>query len=276
MVIPALASAAVVASEDFDGGAVNLISSSVTNLDGGGGDWFGVGNWGAWPQATGVPFSLADDSVVGVSGGGVFPADDECVFGQNKSPNDNWFGLADTREWTPEQLTASWKFNIHGYTGLFFDVDFGGISNASFGGFNLVDTKIVFTAQIDGGAEVQLMEITAVDLASTGGFVTRLNDAGAPTGGGAVLVVNGPNAITKLLAETGLPAANQYVDKTDPATGRLDTYHTLIPGIGDEIIIKLYAAMPFEAAAFDNLVITGDVSTPSNKTTWGGLKNRYR
>lgn len=53
----------LLASEDFDGGAVNLISGcnpATGNLDGGSGDWFGVGNLGSWPQSNKVPFVLAD------------------------------------------------------------------------------------------------------------------------------------------------------------------------------------------------------------------------
>ena len=74
------AQAVVVASEDFDGGALNLTVSSVPALDGGGGDWFGVGSRNAWPQgfpSPGVPFSLADDTVIGYSGGSPFPTDAE-------------------------------------------------------------------------------------------------------------------------------------------------------------------------------------------------------
>ena len=37
------------------------------------GDWFGVAAWGTWPQPAGVPFAVADDSVEGISGGGVHP-----------------------------------------------------------------------------------------------------------------------------------------------------------------------------------------------------------
>ena len=65
LAIPAQATAqTVVASEDFDGGAVNLISgfTAADNLDGGGGDWYGLGSLDAWPQVEGVPFGLTDES----------------------------------------------------------------------------------------------------------------------------------------------------------------------------------------------------------------------
>ena len=40
----------VVAGEDFDGAALNLTNSVVPTLDGGPGDFFGVGSRNAWPQ----------------------------------------------------------------------------------------------------------------------------------------------------------------------------------------------------------------------------------
>ena len=73
LLVPVAAQAVVVAQEDFDGGAFGLITNTVPLLDGGAGDFFGVGNRNAWPQgfpSPGVPFSLADDTVVGYSNGG--------------------------------------------------------------------------------------------------------------------------------------------------------------------------------------------------------------
>ena len=34
----------VIAAQDFDGGALNVVSDTVVNLDGGAGDFIGVGN----------------------------------------------------------------------------------------------------------------------------------------------------------------------------------------------------------------------------------------
>ncbi|QDU75851.1 Serralysin C precursor [Bremerella volcania] len=248
---------AVVATEDFDGNQTNLITGfdpSTDNLDGGGGDFFGVGNTGNWPQADGVPFSLADDSVVDISGGGVFAGDDEGVFGQNRDANDDFFGLADTREWgTP---SASWQFDVSNFENLELSIDLGGISDADFGGFNAT-TSVVFTAQIDGGATQTAFEIVAVN----GTFVTRPMDSGMASGGGRLLEVSGDNSVEKTLADTGAAAADTFLDKT-PASGsgagEMDTFTTALNGTGSILTLTMTADVPFEAMAFDNIVVTGD------------------
>lgn len=279
VLVPIAANAATVAQEDFDGGAVGLISSSVPALDGLAGDYFGVGSRNAWPQgfpSPGVPFSLADDSVVGYSNGGApFAGDNEGIFGQNSNFDNRWFAISDTREWMPAQLVATWEFDVTGFTDLAFQVDMGGISNASSGGYT-VDTDIVFTASIDGGTPQVLLDVNAVDNL---GFVTRPMDIGIPSGGGRLLQVVGPGPVTKLLAEDGSVAANTYLDKTPPSgagQGLMDTFRAAVSGQGASLVITMTASVPFEAAAFDNLVITGDSVVPTKTQTWGGLKSRYR
>lgn len=277
--IPAAAQGAIIAQEDFDGGAVGLISSTVPALDGGGGDWFGVGSRNGWPQgfpSPGVPFSLADDTVVGYSNDGApFPSDNEGIFGANSDFDNDYFALSDTREWTAEQLTASWTFNVADYVSLAVLVDIGGISNASSGGY-AIGTNLQFTASIDGGTPVVVFDVNAVD--NTLGYLTRLMDNGIASGGGRLLEVTGAGVV-KLRAEDGTPALDTYVDKSVPSgagAGLVDTFRAPVAGTGGTLTITMTANVPFEAAAFDNIRIEGDKAVPASRSTLGGVKNRYR
>jgi len=260
LVLPVLAHGSTVAKEDFDGGAIGLIGSSVTNLDGGPGDWFGVGNRNAWPQgfpSPGVPFSLADDTVIGYSNDGApFAGDTEGIFGANSNLDNNYFALSDTREWDATQREASWTFNISGYSGLSLLVDMGGISNSSSGGF-ATTTDVVFTASIDGGPEVVVFDLDAVE---NPGFVTRPMDNGIASGGGRLLQVTGAGVV-KLLAEDGTPATDTYLDKTPPSgpgAGHMDTFKANLAGTGMMLTVTMRADVPFEAMAFDNIVVEGN------------------
>jgi hypothetical protein len=277
--VPAATQAAIIAQEDFDGGAVGLVSSTVPALDGGSGDYFGVGSRNGWPQGfptPGVPFSLADDTVVGYSNGGAaFPADNEGIFGQNSDFDNDYFAISDTREWTAPQLTASWTFDISESVDLALLVDLGGISSPSSGGYTL-DTDIQFTGSIDGGASFLLFDVDAVD--NTFAYLTRPMDVGTPSGGGRLLQVTGPS-VTKLRAEDGMPAADTFVDKSVPSgagQGLVDTFRAPVTGTGSTLTIAMTANVPFEAAAFDNIRIEGDKSVPANRSTLGGVKHRYR
>jgi len=271
------AAADLVAQEDFDGGDVNLVSSVVPALDGGGGDWFGVGNRNAWPQgfpSPGVPFGLADDTVFGYSTGGApFPTDLEGVFGENSNLDNNYFGVSDSDEFLADQ-TASWTFDIDGSFDLSASIDFGGVSDTNFDGYAL-GSFLEFTASIDGGTPVVLFRLDAID---NPGFVCRPMDGGAPAGGGRVLEVTGDAAVTKFLADTGAAAGNTYLDKTPPSgagAGEMDTYTTPIAGSGTTLVITLTADMPFEAMAFDNIVIEGTTAIPTESTSWGAVKDRF-
>jgi hypothetical protein len=256
LTLSAALNADVVAREDFDGGALNLISSNVPILDGGGGDFFGIGSRNGWPQSTGVPFSLGDDSVVDYSGGGVYAGDTEGIWGENSDFDNVWFGVSDTREWGTTETTATWTFDITNATQLELAMDFGGISNADFDGYSL-DTSVTVTAQIDGGAVQNLFVLTAID---NPGFSTRPMDVGTTSGGGRLLVVSGDNGVTKYLATNGNVATDTYLDKTPPSgagAGTLDTFVAPIVGTGSQIVITFVADLPYEAMAFDNIVING-------------------
>ncbi len=246
----------LVALEDFDGGAVNLVSGfnpATDNLDGGGGDFFGVGSQTAWPQSSGIPFSIGDDSVFAYSGS-IFAGDTEGIFGQNSDLDNAYFAMSDTREWgTP---SATWVFTVSGYENLQLLVGMGGISNSDFGGFNTA-TDVVFVVDVDGNVQ------TAFDLdaVSANGFSTRPMDSGNASGGGRVLVVNGDGTITKYLAEDNSTASNTYLDKT-PASGAgaglLDVFATNISDTGSTLTLTMTADFPFEAMAFDNITICGE------------------
>ncbi|MEM9247678.1 MAG: ExeM/NucH family extracellular endonuclease [Pseudomonadota bacterium] len=249
----------VVAATDFDGGDVGLITGfdpANDNLDGGPGDFFGVANLGAWPQGAGVPFSIADDSVVAISGGGVRDGDAEGIFGQNADPENDFFAMSDSDAFNAQQ-TARWTFDIAGFSDLEIAIDMGGISDDAFGGYNLAETDVQFTVQIDNGALQTVFDIDPVQASAAGSFTTRPNDAGDATGGGSVLDVSGDATVTKLLAEDGSEADNTFVDKSDPATGALDTFVTSVAGTGSTLTVTVTADMPFEAFAFDNIEITG-------------------
>lgn len=249
----------VVGREDFDGGQLNLINSFVPALDGGPGDYFGVGNRNEWPQGfpnPGVPFSIGDDSAFGYSNGGdPFPADTEGVYGMNSDFENHFFAISDSDEFGADQ-TANWTFNISGFTDLSMSMDMGGISNDSFGGYAL-GVGMTLMASIDGGPAQIVFDVRAVD---GNGFTTRPMDLGTASGGGRLLQVLGDNTVVKLLAEDGKPALNTYLDKT-PAAGRgageLDMYLTNLNGSGSTLVLTLTADMPFEAMVFDNITIYG-------------------
>jgi len=270
---PALAGA-IVAAEDFDGGDVNLVGSSVPLLDGGGGDFFGVGNRNAWPQGfptPGVPFSIADDSVFGYANGSPFAGDVEGVYGQNSDLDNNYLGISDTREWTPAQTTATWTFNISGFTDLRLSVGMGGISDASFGGYDPAGTLVTMTAQIDAGPIQTAFDLAVIEQADAGGYLTRLMDGGAQSGGGRLLQVGGDNAVTKLLAENGAAAADTFTDKTPTSgagAGELDSFVTDLNGAGSTLTLTLTGFVPFEAMTLDNIVVTG-VPEPASMVLLG-------
>jgi hypothetical protein len=267
----------LVAREDFDGGAINLISSDVPALDGGDGDYFGVGSRNAWPQGfpvPGVPYSIGDDSVFGYCNGTPFPGDNEGIYGEASNLDNHYFAMSDSDEFGADQ-TASWTFNVAGYTDLRVSIDMGGISNESYGGYNM-DTDIVFTASIDGGPTQVVFD---ADPVAPTGYVLRPMDDGGPAGGGALLETFGDNTVTKLLAESGAPAGDTYFDKTPaagPGAGELDAFTSDLDAEGTELVLVLVANMPYEAAVFDNIEIYGDPPVAVEPTTWGNVKGLYR
>jgi hypothetical protein len=153
------------------------------------------------------------------------------------------------------------------------NIDMGGISGPDFGGFNVNETDVVFTAQIDGGAVQTVFDLNVfeVDPATGPPFLTRLMDIGTQSGGGNLLEATGDNAVSKILADTGAAAGNLYLDKTPPSgagAGELDTFMTALNGTGSELVLTLNANMPFEGMVFDNIRIEG-VPEPTSMTLLG-------
>ncbi len=255
-----------IAGEDFDGGAVNLISGydpATENLDGGGGDWFGVSNIQDWPQVDdmgmplGVPFALIDESAT------VFPADVVAVWSDVTSDRtNNFFGISDTREWNDPAmgggpLVASWVFDISAGSNLQLSVDMGQQANGdSFGGFDA--GYVEFEYSIDGGPFVQAIRCEAFD--STGsGFTYRLNDIGVLTNAVDVCQATGPNTVIKISAEDGSVSDNTILDKCPPVdaagAGMIDSFVTALVGTGSTLELRMTTEMPFDALAFDNIKI---------------------
>jgi len=256
------ASAAIVAVQDFDANNNALAPASFNpatdNLDGGPGDFWGVGSRNAWPQgfpAPGVPFSLADDSVFGYANGAPFANDGEGVFGQNSNLDNNYFAMSDTREWGTS-VTASWLFSVSGYSSLAVAIDIGSDVDAAFP-YDAA-TVITFSASIDAGAPQTLFSFTRGANTLAPGSM-RPMDSGNNPDPTHLLLATGDATITKFFAEGGssTTAGDLYLDKSLAANGLLDTFMTTVAGTGSTLTLTLTANMPFEAAAFDNIVITG-------------------
>ena len=262
--------AAVIAKQDFDGGAMNLVSGfdpATDNLDGGGGDWFGVGSRGAWPQIDGMPFSIADDSIANVSGAGVREIDSEAVFGQALSLTDSFFGISDTPGiGLPggPPYTASWTFNVAGASNLSLSIDMGGTRPTTRSAVLLPSTLIEFEYQFDSGTSATAFSI-APDPSLSTTYTYRPMDStfGPITGANGPLVASGANSVTKIAVDTGVAADNRALDKSPPegtGAGKLDTFRTPLTGMGNQLTLTVTANLPFEAMAFDNIVIEGDGS----------------
>lgn len=245
----------MIAGEDFDGGALNLVSSVVPTLDGGGGDTFAVGATQAWPTTGGTPFSLTDNSVADIGDTTLFAGDNEGVYGVNSSITNNFLGISDTREWTTE-TTATWTFDISSATApLQLRVGMGSMEGSTFA-YNDA-TLLTFTVSIDGGAAQNAFIVTA-DV-SGDGYTYRAMDGGLVVVANAnALLVSGDNPVSKLLAEDGSLAADLFLDKT-PASGAgagvLDSFATSLNGSGSQLVLTLTASLPFEAMAIDNIAV---------------------
>ncbi|MEL6367354.1 MAG: hypothetical protein AAFQ16_05265, partial [Pseudomonadota bacterium] len=79
------------------------------------GDWFGVAAYGSWPQTAGVPFAIADDSVVGISGG-AFSGDTQGIIDSSVAPTDRFLSMVDTVNGANpgNSATATWVFDVQG------------------------------------------------------------------------------------------------------------------------------------------------------------------
>jgi hypothetical protein len=74
------------------------------------------------------------------------------------------------------------------------------------------------------------------------------------------LEATGENPVTKILADTGMVSADTFLNKTPatgPGAGLMDTFVTALNGTGSQLTVFMTADVPFEAAGFDNITITG-------------------
>jgi hypothetical protein len=146
----------------------------------------------------------------------------------------------------------------------------GAHANDSAGGFP-TSALVTFAYQIDGGP--MTTALTIAPNSSFASFAYRPMDSGAVAmvGANGPLHVTGFNSVTKTLADTGLIAANTFLDKA-PASGsgagQLDTFSTAINGTGSQLVLTMTANLDFEAMAFDNIKITG-VPEPSSMVLLG-------
>ncbi|MEM7454950.1 MAG: hypothetical protein AAF456_11425 [Planctomycetota bacterium] len=271
----------VIAAEDFDGGALNLISgfTVMDNLDGGPGDWYGIGAPAAWPQVDAMgdpdpPFGLMDVSATS------FPGDNEGILSDVESDlNNTLFVISDTRKWGDEMMPVvnSWTFDISSATGpLSLCINMGQQSHGgSFGGFNA--GSVLFEYSIDGGPFMTAFDCASLDV--TGGtFVYRNMDDGTDPDENFVCSVSGDGTVTKISAETGLPAADTICDKCPPTgsanAGTLDKFVTDIVGNGSTLELRMSVAVNFEVFAFDNIeiieTVAGGPVTPDTATVSRG------
>ncbi len=250
---------AVVGFEDFDGGAVNLLSTTnvfdyqggtlISGADGGSsGDVFGRvdGRSGG----TGMPFDVADDTVADVSGartGSAFPADTLGLAGQNTSA---FFALNDMDgSGVNGNTNATWRFDISRASSLTnIQIDIGAIGDfeaSSSDGFTI-------EARIDSGTFQTIFDATTDESASK--TYRALDDGSTPT-------LDDP---LQLFID-GSSTAVGYLDKSDPTTGDFDAYiSTLLAGqSGSTLDIRIsWDGTPSggEPMGIDNIVIQGDVS----------------
>ena len=278
--LPSTLGAQTIGFEDFDGGAINLISGfdpGTQNINGGGGDFYGVGSLSGWPQGfpPGVPFSLGDDSIIGISGGtrdaaDSFPTDLEGIYGQAADPNNNFFALSDLRDETAAgAIEANWLFDISGSTNdLRISIDMGQQSDgASFGG--ITAANLVFEYSLDGGAFQTLFQLSPFDASGTGYTYRAMDDGDVPTVA-SVLSVSGMG-VQKLEADTGLLSTNLFLNKT-PASGAgaglLDTFFAdITTGGASQLDLRLTISdFPFEALAFDNIRLSSVAAIPEPGT----------
>ena len=170
---------AQIASQDFDGGAVNLISGYDPANNIFVPDFpftmFGVFETDQFSASMRAPFALTDDSVEDVSGGGdfePFPGDFEGTFGMARAGDDAFFTAVAAgdfnMDFTLDDFIASWTFNVSSAGGepLTLSIDMGQMSNDSFDGVPAGDFPnfVVFDYSFDGAPFQEAMVLEPVEL----------------------------------------------------------------------------------------------------------------
>lgn len=266
----------VIAREDFDGGALNLISGfnpAIQNITILPFTRFGVFQLDEFSGANPAPFALVDDSVVDISNGGdsaPFPEDLEGIFGQNRDQTDSFFAVVSASSFSidPSLLVGTWNFDVSSaQSDLQLRIDMGQMSNDSFDGVPS-GNMVLFEYRFDGiGPFLPAFTLVAAELVGTG-FSYRPMDSGnqATTdfnGNGTHRGLEATGTgVTKTLVDTGGLASNTILDKTPPSgmgAGELDTYSVDLSGSGSTVEIRMSAEFSFEAFAFDNIrLVTND------------------
>ncbi|NND61169.1 MAG: PEP-CTERM sorting domain-containing protein [Gammaproteobacteria bacterium] len=217
----------------FDNGESNSYTSFSATDPGswGPGDWFGWGARGAWPQAAGMPFALADDTVNDISGNGTgapFPTDSVGIVDSTYAPDNQFFGVVDTVNGNNPDGTATalWTFDIAGYQDLGISIDF-----AAMGDFEASD-MFLFSASIDGGPAQTLFE-SVYEGALSQNYTME---------SGANVNLNDPLSLQGTLLND-----------------LLATFSASIAGTGSVLEISLLTEFNggSEAFMFDNLTVTG-------------------
>lgn len=237
--------------EDFDGNALNL--NSTTNVaeygmaGGIGGDVFGRVD--GQSGGIGMPFDVADDTAVDVSGarmGGNFSGDTSGLAGQNSTA---FFALNDADGVPGAPNNATWTFSGWGAATL-SSIE---VNLAAIGDFEASSKDgFLIEASVDGGAFQELFRAATNESASKtyraldGGFVPDLNDP------------------LELFID-GNPTSAGFLDKCDPVTGAFDIYSSnLLNGItAASVTIRLsWSGSPSgsEPMGVDDITIKGEVS----------------
>lgn len=252
----ALAQSTVIATEDFDGGAVNLTSTANVfdyNAGGGaGGDVFGRVDGQA--GGTGMPFDVADDTVADVSGaraGAPFLTDPSGIAGQNTTA---FFALNDMDgSGVNGNTSATWTFDISSATSI-ANIQ---IDQAAMGDFeaNSSDGYLI-EARIDANPfQTIFAAITDEDASHT---YRPLDDGNA-------VILNDP--LELFIDGDATPVG--LLDKSDPATGAFDTYTSvLLAGqSGSTLDIRISwtgAPSGSEPMGIDNITINGEIGSISS------------
>lgn len=250
----AMASAAdvLIAREDFDGGQVGLIGSSVPTLDGGGGDTHAVGATAAWPTTGGTPFSITDNSVGAVGDTSAFAGDTEGIYGINSDFNNQFLGISDSDEFGT--VISTWDFDISSAAdSLTLRIDIGSMEGSTFS--YDAGTLLTFAVSIDGGPTQTAFNVFT-DPNGDGYAYRALDNGTVIVANDNALGVTGDNPVAKWLAEDGSVAGNTFLDKSPasgPGAGTLDTFVTGVNGLGSVLTLSLSSFVPFEAVAIDNI-----------------------
>ncbi len=209
-------------------------------------DWFGIGSVASFPHPWGIPGSLADDSVVDISGGGVFPTDNLGIIDGLRDVNDSFFGASDTIN--PNNagvLWAEWQFDI------------GGASNLS------VSLDIAATGDFEGPADPSQPQpdrfdfLYAVDGEAFGPLFTSSVDDGND--------VDGAGGGQSYTMQGGMVFEHDDPLLFDDGTGPVElndvftTFTRSIAETGATLTVRLeaYVENGGEAVAFDNIVVMG-------------------